>query len=307
VPVITKTPFPNPSGVPITANQNFYTVTYLEQEPVEPEDWSLTIDGNVETPLTLSLADIQQMPAVVEMRTLCCISNPPGGPLIGNAVWKGVRFRDVLERAGVKADTLELYLIGDDGYDTSIPLELGQDPDSLLVYEMNGEPLPLEHGKPLRCLFPGRYGMKQPKWIVKITATTEPHKGYWVVQGWSNEALIQPFSRIDVPDELATITSPTLTIQGIGFSDASGIKTIEVSTDDGATWLQPELVRGPTPLVWTSFEWQGTTPPNGEHILLSRTTDNSGAQQSRDEGSMFSSTFPDGTEAIQPVPIRVNQ
>jgi hypothetical protein len=279
----------------------------MEQEIIVPDDWTLTVEGNVENPLVLTLDDILQMPAVVQMRTLCCISNPAGGPLIGNAVWKGVRLNDVVERAGVKPDTLELYLTSFDFYDTSIPLALAQDPDSLLVYEMNGEPLPLDHGKPLRCLFPGRYGMKQPKWLRKITATTEPHRGYWEVQGWTNDAFIKPFARIDSPDELATITTPTLTIRGVGFSNASGIDKLEVSTDDGATWLDPELVRGPSPLVWTSFEWQGDTPSNGEHILLARATDNAGGQQVRDEGSMFSSTFPDGTAAIQPVPIRVSE
>jgi hypothetical protein len=279
----------------------------MEQEVIVPDDWTLTVEGNVENPIVLTLDDILQMPSVVQMRTLCCISNPAGGPLIGNAVWKGVRLSDVIERAGVKPDTLELYLTAFDGYDTSIPLALAQDPDSLLVYEMNGEPLPLDHGRPLRCLFPGRYGMKQPKWLRKITATIEPHKGYWEVQGWSNDAFIKPFARIDSPDELATITSPTLSVRGVAFSNASGIERVEVSTDDGAAWHEPELVRGPSPLVWTSFTWQGETPPKGEHILLARTTDNSGSQQVRDEGGMFSSTFPDGTAAIQPVPIRVSE
>lgn len=270
-----------------------------------PEEWQLTIEGNVEHPMTLTRDDILQLPAVVEMRTLCCISNPAGGPLIGNAIWKGVRLRDVLERAGVKPDTLEIYFTALDGYDTSIPLALAQHEHSLLVYEMNGEPLPLAHGRPLRCLFPGRYGMKQPKWLQKITATTKPRKGYWEAQGWTNDAFIKPFSRIDAPDELATIETSTLSIQGVGFSNDSGIKKLDISPDDGATWLEADLTRAPAPYVWTRFEWNGAAPPDGEHVLLARTTDNDGNQQVREQGSMFGSTFPDGTAAMHQVPIRV--
>lgn len=299
------TPFPVPPGVIVTPNAEFYTVAYLEQEPIVPDDWRLSIEGNVAHPTTYSLDDILNLPPIVEMRTLSCISNPAGGPLISNAIWKGVRLRDLLDRAGLKPDTVEIYFTAFDGYDTSISFELARDPESLLVYEMNGEPLPLAHGKPLRCLFPGRYGMKQPKWLQKITASTTPRKGYWEVQGWTQEAFVKPFSRIDAPDELATITDSQLSIRGVGFSDASGIRDIRVSIDDGKTWQQAELVRGLSPLVWTSFEWRGATPPNGEHVLLSLTTDNTGAQQIREQGSLFGSTFPDGTAGIQAVPIRV--
>jgi DMSO/TMAO reductase YedYZ molybdopterin-dependent catalytic subunit len=296
---------PISSSVPITPNADFYTVTYMEAPTEVPDNWMLTVEGNVEHPLVLTLDDLMQMPAVTEMRTLSCISNLAGGTLIGNAVWKGVRLRDVLERAGVKDGTLELYLTAFDSYDTSIPLALARDEHSLLVYEMNGEPLPLEHGKPLRCLFPGRYGMKQPKWLQKITLSTREHRGYWEVQGWSKEAIIKPFSRIDQPDELATITTSSLTVSGIGFANTSGVAKIEVSLDDGKTWQETELQHGPSPLVWTTFEWSGATPPNGDHLLLSSTTDGDGSQQVRDEGGLFAATFPAGTAAMHEVPIRV--
>lgn len=304
-PAATLTPFPVPEEVLVTSNKDFYTVAYREEKPELPTDWMLQIEGNVQNPRTWLLDEIKQLPAVVEMRTLECISNPAGGPLIGNAIWRGVRLRDLLEQANVKSNTTELYLQAYDGYDTSIPVALAENPDSLLVYEMNGEALPLEHGAPLRCLFPGRYGMKQPKWIKKITATVEPHRGYWDVQGWSKEASILVNSRIDEPEELDTIVTPTFTMRGVGFSNEIGIKTIEVSTDDGKTWHEAELTRGPSPYVWTRYEWTGPTPPEGDHILLARVTDNNGKYQVLEDSPILGGTFPNGTLAMHQVPVRI--
>lgn len=293
--------------VMVTANANFYTVAYRDERPALPNDWQLSIGGNVTKPLTLTLADLKQMPAVEEMRTLECISNPAGGPLISNALWKGVKMEDLLERVGVKPDTMEIKLESFDGYHTSIPLDLALHAQSLLAYEMNGEPPPLEHGKPLRCLWPGRYGMKQPKWLTKITALAEKYRGYWEQQGWSNEARIKPNSRIDVPAELEKIQTARFEIKGIGFAGEEGIAKIEVSYDDGGTWHAAKLARGPTPYVWTNWAWNGDTPPDGQYTLLARVTDNAGRTQTREAISLLGGTFPDGTAAMAPVVITVKK
>src|SRR5512135_58543 len=158
-------------GIPVTPNDDFYTVAYRDNEPPRiPPGWNLTLTGQVDKEIKLTLDQIKALPPVAEMRTLECISNPVGGDLISNAVWKGIRFKDLLAQAGVKPNDHFLKLESFDDYFTSIPIELGMDEHALLVYEMNGEDLPAIHGAPLRCLWPGHYGMKQPKWIQTITA-----------------------------------------------------------------------------------------------------------------------------------------
>lgn len=293
---------PSNSGqVMITPNADFYTVAYQTERPAVPSDWKLTVTGTVDTPLTLTLDDIKQFPATEVMRTFECISNPAGGTLISNANWKAMKLSDLLNRAGVKPTTTELVFEAFDGYHTSIPLTLALDDNSFLAYEMNGVPLPVEHGQPLRCMWPGRYGMKQPKWLTKITAITDHHTGYWEGQGWSNEALILPNSRIDVPAEGSTVATPTFDMQGIGFSGASGIAKIEVSTDNGTTWQESSLVRGPTPFVWTNWSWNGQAPPAGSVSLMARVTTNDGVTQEMGQVSLLGGTFPNGTSAIAPV------
>jgi DMSO/TMAO reductase YedYZ molybdopterin-dependent catalytic subunit len=272
-----------------------------------PDDWKLRVEGNVDKPLTLTLDDLKQMPVVEEMRTLECISNEVGGSLISNAVWKGLKMADLMNRVGVKANTSEVKLESYDGYHTAIPLDLAMHEHALLAYEMNGEPLPVEHGKPLRCLWPGRYGMKQPKWLQKITAITEHHTGYWEGQGWSNEARILPNSRIDKPEDLALINTPTFQMQGIGFSGEDGIKKIEVSLDEGKTWQEATLVRGPSPYVWTNWRWEGPSAADGQYTLLARVTDNTGRTQMREQVSFLGGTFPNGTSAIHSVVINVKK
>jgi DMSO/TMAO reductase YedYZ molybdopterin-dependent catalytic subunit len=290
-----------PGQVAVTSNADFYVVAYNQEQPGLPGDWNLQVSGNVGNPVTFSLADIQGMPAVHEMRTLECISNPAGGPLISNALWTGIKMKDLMQRVGVKPNTVELKLESFDGYSTAIPLDLALDDHSLLVYEMNGQPLPIEHGKPLRCLWPGRYGMKQPKWIQKITAITDKYLGYWEQQGWSDQAYVLPNSRIDRPPSLAKLSPPTFQTSGIGFSGAAGIAKIEVSWDGGKNWHEASLVRGPTPYVWTNWSWGGATPSPGQYTLLSRVTDNDGNAQTPASLSFLGDTFPNGTSSMQGV------
>lgn len=288
----------------ITSNENFYSVA-ISDSPELPGDWKLAVEGNVDKPMTLSLDDIKGMPVVEEMRTFECISNPAGGPLISNAVWKGIRMKDLMERVGVKPSTIEIKIESFDGYSTAIPLDLAMHEHALLAYEMNGVPLPIDHGKPLRCLWPGRYGMKQPKWLSKFTAVKEKYLGYWEQQGWSDEARILPNSRIDFPPENGTVTGPAFEMNGIGFSGEEGISKIEVSWDDGKTWLEPTLVRGPTPFVWTNWSWSGALPRAGEATLLARVTDNAGRMQTMEGNSLLGDTFPSGTSAMHGVVVKI--
>ncbi|MBI5302162.1 MAG: molybdopterin-dependent oxidoreductase [Chloroflexi bacterium] len=306
MPTVVSPPSVTPAtrSVPITPIKEFYTVSYGQDPFQVPKDWELAITGLVDKPLALSLDDIKAMPAVTEMRTLECISNSVGGELISNGVWKGVRLKDVLARAGVKPSAQYIKLEAYDGLDTGIPLDLGMHANALLVYEMNGEPLPIAHGAPLRCLFPGRYGMKQPKWIQTITLVDSLYRGYWEKQGWSNDAFILPNSRIDDPQDNAIVTTPTITLSGIAFSGEEGIAKIEIVWNDRSDWQETRLTRGPSPYVWTIWEWTGPAPKPGKHQLSVRVTTNSGKAQTRSEqASMFGEAFPNGTDKTHSIVI----
>jgi DMSO/TMAO reductase YedYZ molybdopterin-dependent catalytic subunit len=199
--------------------------------------------------------------------------------MIGNAMWKGARLADVLKLAGLRAAAVEIKMTSADGYHTSIPAALATHPDSLLAYEMNGVALPNEHGSPVRCLFPGRYGTKQPKWITVIEAVTQPYIGYWERQGWSNDAIVRINSRIVTPSANEVIAAPTYPISGVVFSNDAGVRKLEVSTDGGQTWHDANLVRGPSPLAWSEWRYDWPTPPSGAYVVIARATDNEGNQQ----------------------------
>jgi hypothetical protein len=159
----------------ITSNDDFYVVTKnaIADPYLNSDSWWLVVDGEVERPIELDYESLRRLPAVELTRTLECISNfvtrcelvPFGCDLISTARWKGARVRDVLEMAGLKPGVVSLAAICADEFVTALPIQVALDPGTLLIYEMNGETLPREHGYPVRMLVPGRYGMKNAKWI----------------------------------------------------------------------------------------------------------------------------------------------
>lgn len=296
-----STPEATLNRVPITPNYDFYITTAFAT-PSIPPNWQLTVTGLVDKSVMLTLNDLKALPQVTEMRTLSCISNPVGGDLISNAVWKGVRLKDVLAQAGIKNTAHFIKFESFDQWSTGIPLELGTDEHALLVYEMNGEPLPPDHGAPLRCLFPGRFGMKQPKWLQTITLIESEYAGFWEKQGWSNEAKILPFSRIDSPYDGAVIDGLTATVAGVAYADDSGLAKVEVNWDATNIWQEAELVRGPSPLTWSVWKWTGPAPSSGRHTLYARATDNRGKTQSRGNViTLIGGTFPNGTDQMHSI------
>ena len=297
----------HPTGVLVTSPlERFYETRYRNASP-RPEiaiaDWQLSIEGWVETPRTLGFEDITALPRIEVMRTLECISNPVGGTLIGNTVWKGVRLAEVLALAGVRSGAREIRMSAADGYETSIPLDLATDPDALLVFEMDGNPLPVKHGYPVRVLLPGRYGQKQPKWITRIEVITDRFLGYWESRGWSNEARVQVNSQIWEPAGLTRLSGREALLQGIAFADESGIARVEVSTDGGRSWQEAELRPGPDSLVWTEWRyvWELPEVSEPERVTLAvRAVDGHGNTQRPvpEGGGVLSDTFPDGTSDI---------
>ncbi|MDR7417250.1 MAG: molybdopterin-dependent oxidoreductase [Armatimonadota bacterium] len=268
-------------GLPpeITPNRAFYTVSKNFFDPdVDARRWRLEVTGLVENRLVLSLEDLKRLPSVSRPHTFACISNPVGGDLIGNAVWKGVRFRDLLERARPRPQARRVVFRCADGYHTSVPLADLLDPDAFLAYEMNGEVLPKPHGFPLRAVIPGLYGMKNPKWITEIELTDKDHLGYWESQGWSDEAVVKTLSKFTTPRNGAVLPAGPVWVGGVAYAGDRGIKAVEVSFDGGRTWqgaaLKPPLGRH-TWVLW-ALRWDARP---GRYTLAVRAWDGRGFPQ----------------------------
>ncbi|HEX9077281.1 MAG TPA: molybdopterin-dependent oxidoreductase [Anaerolineae bacterium] len=301
-----------PLPLQITPLEQFYVTTFSTIQPgFDPKFWAFSLDGLVAQPLKFNFEEMRALPALEVMRTLECIGNPVGGGLVSNATWKGTSLKELLQKADVKAGAKYLIMDGADEYFTSVPIELGLSDEALLVYEMNGQLLPPQHGQPLRVLLPGVYGQKQPKWITHIGVADHYEQGPWEKKGWSDTAIIRPNARIDRPIDDAVIKGKRddiFTITGIAFCSSPGVARVEVSTDEGATWNDTVLTRAPSPFtnfVWTrwGFNWQ--LPERGQYTLLARVTDRAGNGQSEASFRIFHDSFPDGTNAIHSLIVKV--
>jgi hypothetical protein len=283
--------FPNIDNLAleITPNKDFYQVSKNAFDPqVDARRWKLQIAGLVENPFELTYADIKSFPAVEQYATLACISNEVGGDLIGNSLWKGVRLRDVLEKARLREGVIDIALHASDDYTDSIPLERAMANETLLVYEMNGEPLTPEHGFPVRLLVPGIYGMKNVKWITRIEPVAFDLKGYWQRRGWDDRAEYKTLSRIDAPE--SSFKGET-SIAGIAFAGDRGISKVEVSTDGGATWEQADIKAGLSSLTWVLWEKRWKPAHSGKHRLVVRATDGRNQTQT----SQYATPAPSGS------------
>lgn len=293
------------SSVRVTPNGAFYEQTYDRVPTVDASKWRLRLSGLVERPLDIGYDELRALPSVLSMRTLECIGNPVGGSLIGNAVWRGVSFGELLRRAGVRSEKAKRAIMASaDGYETSVPVETALHPDSLLVYEMNGVPLPAAHGYPLRVLFPGRYGQKQPKWLTEVQISDNVnHRGIWERKGWSDDAFVQVNSRIEMPRSGLPLEAGEQRITGVAFGGARPVTMVEVLAN-GVVIGTAELTQASSSLVWTqwSFPWNGAP---GQWDLEARATDSAGKRQEPGKG-FLESVFPEGTSAMHRVRIRID-
>jgi hypothetical protein len=219
------------------------------------------------------------MPAVSQAITLECISNLVAGDLIGTSLWTGVRLADVLARAGLRDDARAIHVTAADGFYESVPLADARDPRTLLVYAMNHEPLPFEHGFPLRIYIPDRHGMKLPKWITQLSVRDHDGPGYWVDRGWSATAIPHTTSVIDtVGSSMMLGEAQIVPIGGIAYAGARGISKVEVRVDDGP-WQEAKLVAPPlSPLCWVLWRYDWPYRP-GRHTFRVRAYDGTGALQ----------------------------
>jgi DMSO/TMAO reductase YedYZ molybdopterin-dependent catalytic subunit len=275
----------------LTTNQNFYIVTKnAGGDPVlRPEDWHLLVDGEVQRTFQLDYSTLRRLPSVQVTKTLECISNfvgkpelaPFGAELISTAQWKGVAVRDILGlTGGVKSGANWLAVISADEFTSALPMDVAMDPNTLLVYEMNGDVLPFEHGYPARLLVPGHYGMKNAKWVIGLRPMSREFLDWYGQRNWSKDAVIRTMTRIDSPAPGAHLDPGDNTISGISYAGTRGISRIEVSSDNGETWHDATLVEPAAgPDTWV--RWRGSFPltPGTPVTLVARATDGTGAVQ----------------------------
>ena len=272
-------------GSMITNIDDFYRVQIKnrpEEIKADRKHWMLLVTGLVDKNELFSYEDIASLPSVTAMRTLKCIGDPFGTEQMSNAVWVGVPLRLFLDKAGPKPEAKVVVFRCADGYHTAIPLSDALREDTLLAYKMNGVPLPKEHGFPVRLLNPGHYGTKNPKWIVTIELAKK-HEGFWEKRGWDPVASVKLVTMIGTPGEDSTIKAGiAYTISGAAFDSGNhgGIKSVEVSLDEGQTWKAAELWASDSPLAWTLWRYTWQAPDKEADVnIYARATANDGLTQ----------------------------
>ncbi len=275
----------------VTPNNDFYTVTKnAGGDPIlQAQDWRLIIDGAVNKPVQLDYLTLRKLPQVKYYKTLECISNLTakceltafGCDLLSTAEWTGARLSDVISLAGgLKPGVMAIAAIGADEFSSALPPEAASDPDVLLAYEMNGTVLPREHGFPVRVIIPGRYGLKNAKWIVKLEPLTQPYLDWYGQRNWSQTGIVKTMSRIDEPLNGATVPAGMTRVAGVAYAGDRGIAKVELSTDGGRTWQPTTFVEPPLGKD-TFVRWQSAVrlTPGQAASLVARATDGSGQLQ----------------------------
>jgi hypothetical protein len=269
----------------VVPNGDFYRIdTALSVPQVSKDGWTLRVHGMVDRELELTFADLLARPMIERPITLSCVSNRIGGNLVGNAVWQGVRMKDVLDEAGVDPEATQVVSRSVDGWSCGSPTSVIMDGrDAMLAIAMNGEPLPPEHGYPVRLVVPGLYGyVSATKWVTEIEMTRwEDFDGYWVPRGWAKEGPIKTMARIDRPRngrDLAPSADGVVDIAGLAWAVHRGVSKVEVRLDDGE-WRECELAGVPSDDTWRQwrYRWEDASP--GEHRVTARAYDGDGDPQ----------------------------
>ncbi|MBV9354035.1 MAG: molybdopterin-dependent oxidoreductase [Chloroflexi bacterium] len=287
---------------PITANEDFYVVTKnADGDPnVDPGTWRLVIDGEVQRPVQLDYATLRALPSVTVIKTLECISNFTamcnlttfGCDLLSTASWTGVPLKDLIALAGGLKDGVQGFaILSVDEFSAGLPVDVAMDPNTLVVYDMNGTVLPREHGYPARLLVPGRYGMKNPKWVAAIRPMNQEFQGWYEQRGWNKDAIVKTMTRIDLPVDGSMLPAGAQQVAGVAYAGDRGVSQVELSTDGGQTW-QPTSFVEPQQGTDTMVRWQTSInlAAGRSDTLVVRSTDGTGEVQS-DE---FSLPQPDG-------------
>jgi len=301
---------------PITPVGMHYLLTHFDIPRIDPAEWRLTIGGRVRHPFTLTLEDVKGRPAVTRAVTLECAGNgraklsprPISQPwlfeAVGNAEWTGTPLRPILEEAGPLDDAVDVVFTGLDRgvqggieqqYERSLRLTEASREDLFLAYAVNGQPLPPQHGFPLRLVVPGWYGMTHVKWLRSITVVNRPFRGYQQEPAYhvtsSEDELGEPVTRIlprslmlppGIPDFLPRsrrLGLGTWVLEGRAWSGQGRVVRVEVSTDGGRSWMDAELGEDGGDFAWRSWRSPWVVAQEGEYELCCRATDATGSVQ----------------------------
>jgi DMSO/TMAO reductase YedYZ molybdopterin-dependent catalytic subunit len=263
----------------ITPNSKFYRVdTAIVLPEITPSSWQLRLHGMVSKEITLSFEELIKRPLIEDYITLTCVSNPVGGPYVGNARWLGASLGALLREAGVSPAANQLLCTSSDGFTSGTPVQVAMDGrDSMLAVAMNGTVLPVEHGFPVRMVVPGLYGyVSACKWITDIEVTTyAAARAYWSDRGWSQQAPIKTESRIDVPG--GSVKPGPTAVAGVAWAQHKGVDAVEVRVNRGP-WHEARLASVPNIDTWRQWTWQWDATP-GTHLIESRATDRTGYTQ----------------------------
>lgn len=286
----------------VTPNGDFYRIdTALRVPLVNPDTWSLRVTGMVDREVEISYAELMAKPLQESWITLACVSNEVGGSLIGNAKWLGWPVRTLLAEAGVQPGADTVLSRSADGWTATTPLEALMDArDSLLAVAMNGEPLPPEHGFPVRMVVPGLYGyVSATKWVTELKVSRfADEAAYWTDRGWSERGPVKLSSRIDTPGRGEDINAGKTTVAGAAWAQHTGISAVQVKVDDGE-WLDVRLAAGISADTWRQFAAE-VDLPEGEHTLTVRAIDANGNVQDEAERPVV----PDGATGLHTVRVQ---
>ncbi len=264
-----------------TPNDSFYLIhTAIVLPTLDPDAWELRIHGLVDRELRLTYEDLVAREVTQSWITLNCVSNEVGGDLIGNAWWSGVRVADLLAEAGVSPEADAVKQTSEDGWTCGTPLAaLTDDRAAMLAVGMNGHPLPIEHGFPVRMIVPGLYGfVSATKWVVDLEVTRfADFEAYWTSRGWAEQAPVKISSRIEVPGSGDAVPAGLVRIGGVAWAQQNGIAGVEVAVD-GTDWQPAELGSVPNDDTWVQWIARVDVAP-GDHLVRVRATGKDGEVQ----------------------------
>jgi DMSO/TMAO reductase YedYZ molybdopterin-dependent catalytic subunit len=290
----------------VMPNDRFYRIdTALVTPSVDLASWKLHVHGMVDHEVSLSYADLAELPLIEQYVTIACVSNEVGGNLVGNAKWTGVKLRDVLAMAGVQAGATQLVGRSVDGWTAGMPTAWVMDPsrEPMIALKMNDDPLPRNHGFPARLIVPGLYGyVSATKWLSDLELTTlEAVNGYWVPLGWSKLGPILTQSRIDTPSDGQRVAAGRVPIAGIAWAPDRGVAKVEVAID--GVWQDAQLSTPISNATWVQWlvAWDAAASGPGTHAIEVRATDGTGAVQTSD----VTPPAPDGARGHHRIEVKV--
>jgi DMSO/TMAO reductase YedYZ molybdopterin-dependent catalytic subunit len=287
----------------VTDADDFYRIdTALVVPVVDPAGWTLRVTGLVDREVEITFDELLALPLIERHVTLACVSNTVGGGLTGTARWLGWPVRDLLARAGVRPEADMVLSRSVDGFTAGTPLEaLTDSRDALIAVGMNGEPLPVEHGFPVRLVVPGLYGyVSATKWVSELQVTRfADEKAYWSTRGWSERGPVKTSSRVDVPRPNADVPAGDVVVAGVAWAQHRGVEAVEVRVD-GGPWQRAVLATAISADTWCQYS-ATLALAAGSHTVQSRAVDREGDVQSDADVA----PAPDGAEGLHTVTFTV--